>query len=221
MGSVMQKLSAVIFDFDYTLGDSSEGVVHCVNEALGKLDLPEADPEEIKKTIGFTLEETFIKLNGEDQRVLAKDFVSEFVKEADRVMLGMTRVYSTTHETIEALRTIGYSLGVVSTKYGYRIRDILRRESILNSFDVIVGGDSVLNQKPDPEGLLSAVESLQIKPENAIYVGDSIVDARTAESAGVPFVAVTTGTTPSEDFQSFRPFAVIDSLSDLPALLIR
>ncbi len=46
---------AVLFDFDYTLGDSSEGIVLCVNRALESLGRPPAPPEAIRPTIGLSL----------------------------------------------------------------------------------------------------------------------------------------------------------------------
>ena len=67
-------------------------------------------------------------------------------------------------------------------------------------FDVIVGGDDVKNPKPHPEALIKAVSSLGAAKKDVLYIGDSIIDARTAERAGIDFFAVTTGTTTREDF---------------------
>ena len=52
---------AIIFDFDLTLADPTKGTIECVNFALEKLNLPPADDERIKRTIGMSLEDTFLR----------------------------------------------------------------------------------------------------------------------------------------------------------------
>ena len=71
-----------------------------------------------------------------------------------------------------------------------------------------MGGEDVTEHKPHPEGLLTAVSSLRMKTGNVYYVGDSIVDALTAERAGVPFIAVLTGTTGESEFNELPNTAV-------------
>ena len=55
-------------------------------------------------------------------------------------------------------------------------------------------------EKPDPEGLLWTVKHLHVEKEEVLYVGDSLVDAKTAENADIAFAAVLTGTTTKEEF---------------------
>ena len=85
-------------------------------------------------------------------------------------------------------------------------------------FDVVVGGEDVAMHKPDPSGLLAAVECLGSAPTSALYVGDSVTDAETAKRAGVPFVAVLSGVTPREVFEDYSMYRVLESLSELPGL---
>lgn len=60
----MSSFSAVIFDFDYTLADSSKGVVECVNYALRNMGLPPSSSDKIKNTIGMSLSDTLKNLVG-------------------------------------------------------------------------------------------------------------------------------------------------------------
>ncbi|MCH9034174.1 MAG: HAD family hydrolase [Planctomycetes bacterium] len=69
-----QELEAIVFDFDYTLADSSVPVIDCVNYALGRLGLPAAPPEAIRRTIGLGLPEKLQALAGEDARDRAGKF---------------------------------------------------------------------------------------------------------------------------------------------------
>ena len=106
-------------------------------------------------------------------------------------------------------------LGIVSTKYRYRIEDVLGREGLLELFEVIVGGEDVSEFKPDPESLNLALGKMGISPEAVLYVGDSVVDAEAAMRAGVPFAAVLSGSTPREAFSKFETRMILDSVLDL------
>ena len=96
-----------------------------------------------------------------------------------------------------------------------RSRMILDKFEIGHFFDVVVGGDEVENPKPDPEALLRAIKLLGTMKQEVVYVGDSIVDVKTAKFANVDFVAVTTGTTKKNLFLQYPHIAIIDSLPDL------
>lgn len=111
----------------------------------------------------------------------------------------------------------GLKVGIVSTKFRYRIEAILQREGLLDCFDVIIGGEDVTLTKPDPQGLLMAMESMQMNKQNIIYAGDSVVDAETARRAVVSFVALLSGTTSEEEFLKYQPlniFANLDQFSN-------
>ena len=57
-----EMLAAIFFDFDYTLGDSTKGIVLSVNFARKKLGYQEKGLEEIKRTVGLSLKETHFAL---------------------------------------------------------------------------------------------------------------------------------------------------------------
>ena len=96
---------------------------------------------------------------------------------------------------------------------------MLRRDGLDRRFEVIIGGEDVEELKPDPTGLLWAVDALSTPRERCLYVGDSVTDAETARRAGVPFVAVLSGVTERKAFEDFEPVMVLESAGELPALL--
>jgi phosphoglycolate phosphatase len=214
-----QPLRAVVFDFDYTLADSSEGVVRCTNYALQRMNLPPAGADAVRRTIGLSLEETFVALAGQRQEDQAATFKRLFVERADEVMVDHTVLLAGAAETTQRLRDAGLRLAIVSTKYRYRIATTLRRERLLEPFDVIVGGQDVRVVKPDPEGLLLALDELNVGRREAVYVGDSVTDAETAQRADVPFVATLTGVTPRHAFEPYPRLGIVERLVDLSALL--
>ena len=210
---------AIIFDFDLTLADSTKGIVECVNFALERLNLPRADDERIKRTIGMSLENTFISLTGQTENQNVSLFISNFVERADQVMVDLTSMFDSVPATTERLIEMGFALGIASTKFRYRIEEILAREGLSNRFSVIIGGEDVAEHKPHPSALIAAISRMQMDAKDVIYVGDSTIDALTAERAKVPFIAVLSGATSRSEFDEVPKVAVIDDISALPRLL--
>ena len=200
---VFADLEAVIFDFDYTLADSSPGVIECVNFAFGRLGLRRASPESIRKTIGMSLSKTLEALAGPEHAPLSDEFYRLFVQRADEVMVESTRLYAHVSAAVRELKSLGLLLGIVSSKYRRRIEVTLGAADLLDSFDVIVGGEDVQDIKPSPVGLRKAIDRLTGSVDAALYVGDSTTDAETAKRALVRFVAVLSGVTLREEFAPF------------------
>lgn len=120
---------------------------------------------------------------------------------------------------LEELVRRGLVLGIVSTKFRYRIQEVLQREGLSGHFEVIVGGEDVSTHKPDPSGLLLALDALKHSSRDSLYVGDHSIDAETARSAGVPFIAVLSGTTPREQFEPLEVLCVLEELGELTGVL--
>ena len=71
-------------------------------------------------------------------------------------MVDNTRLYEGVLAMLKKLRDNKILLGIVTTKYHYRIEQIVEKNNAMSVIDVIIGGDDVKNEKPDPEGLLTA-----------------------------------------------------------------
>lgn len=134
-------------------------------------------------------------------------------------MADLTILFTETPGIIKGLYNKGIKLGIVSTKFRYRIEAILRRENLLNFFEVIVGGEDISTLKPNPSGLLLAVKKLNITSSEVIYIGDSIIDAETANRAGIPFIAVLSGVTPRIAFSRSQVRFFLKNISELPNIL--
>lgn len=215
----MKDVKGVLFDFDYTLADSSKGVIECVNYALERLKFNKVSANKIIKTIGFSLEQTLVKILGEKHIDKSEEFKHYFIEKADEVMTEYATLFSEVPYVIKSLNRSEIKLGIVSTKFRYRIENILLRENLLDFFEVIIGGEDVQKLKPHPSGLFLAVRTLKLQSPDVVYVGDSVIDSETAYRAGIFFVAVLSGVTPKKSFKQSHVEAFIESISCLPNLL--
>lgn len=211
----MKKYQTYLFDFDYTLADSSKGIVLCFQNVLHNNGFNTVDDHTIKRTIGKTLEESFSILTGvTDADVLAR-YRKEYVKEADTHMTVNTVLFPETKNVLAALKAEGAQIGIISTKYRYRILELMEKELSTSLLDIIVGGEDVQKPKPSPEGVLFAIERLKTNVTDTLYIGDSTVDAETAQAAGVDFAGILHGMTTSEELSAYPHVTIAPDLTCL------
>ncbi len=204
-----------IFDFDYTLADATNGIVDSVNYALTQMNFAISSREDIRKTVGMPLTETFAHLTGIDDTEQKEQFKKLFKEKADEIMLDHTDLFPDAVKVLSHLKAKGIKIGIVTTKFRYRIEQVLDKYAITHLIDLVIGFEDVTNTKPHPEGLLAAMRELDAHPDKVLYIGDSTIDAKTAYNAKVDFVAVTTGTTGKEEFMKFPNIAIFNRLSEL------
>jgi HAD superfamily hydrolase (TIGR01549 family) len=178
-----QQLKAILFDFDGTLLDSFPAHYKAYEVTLTHFDM-EITPELYRQTYTpnwFAMYEAF-------------GIPRDKYEEADHVWLAEVskhkpRLFPQARPLLDALSS-KYSLGLVTSGSRDRVLRDLASTGIGDYFEVIITGGDISNPKPDPEGLLIAVERLAIEPRQALYVGDAREDCLMAEAAGVSFVGI-------------------------------
>lgn len=204
-----------LFDFDYTLADSSRGIVTCFRNVLNRHGYTAPTDDDIKRTIGKTLESSFSILTGVTDENQLAGFKQEYTKEADTHMTINTMLFLETKSVLIALKDADARIGIISTKYRFRIKELLDLHFPGNFMDVIIGGEDVKSHKPSPEGLLSAIKQLRVSKAETLYIGDSTIDAQTAQAAGVDFAGVTHGITTVEELRQYPHKKIMGTLEEL------
>lgn len=203
-----------VLDLDGTLVDSFADLSGSVNHALRAVGLPARPLAELR---GFV---------GEGARLLLERSVAPRLDLLEPALAAWWEHYDAhcTDRTalfpgMEAvLRNAGRVLAVHTNKPGRLARKILEHLGVCGRFAAVLGGDEA-PRKPDPRGTLELVARLGGRPEDAVFVGDSLIDARTAAAAGIPFVAVTWGFGAREDLVAARPAALVDRVEGLAGWL--
>jgi phosphoglycolate phosphatase len=127
--------------------------------------------------------------------------------------------YAGAAESLRTLHDAGLRTAVVTNKQHRFAEALLRRLGLADWVDVVVGGDTCARRKPDPQPLFFACESLQVPPSESLMVGDSVNDVQAARAAGIPVVCVSYGYNEGRDPRTLECDLLLDSLSELPALL--
>ena len=131
----------------------------------------------------------------------------------------MVRCYDDVLDTVALLRQRGHPLAVVTSKADWLARRGLEHVRMATLFDTIVGCDSCSRHKPHPEPVLTALERLSYRADEAVFVGDSVHDIEAGNAAGVYTVAALWGPFGREQLLPSHPDFLLDRIADLPGLL--
>jgi phosphoglycolate phosphatase len=132
-----------------------------------------------------------------------------------RTMTAETRLLPGVESTIRALALRGLRLAVCSNKRVEFTRALVAALGLADCFAHVLGPDDVGGRaKPDPAMLLEGLARLEVSAADAVYVGDMVVDVRTARAAGVPVWLVPTGATENGE-EPDRRLAAFEELLEL------
>lgn len=208
----------IVFDLDGTLIDSAPDIRGVANSLLRPYGA-QITLAQTHSFIGDGVDVFVARMLGtlDLNPDLATDLVPEF-KRAYLVAVHETVVYPQVFETLNRLLAEGHRLGLCTNKPLAPCMAVLDHLSLTEYFETVWGGDSLEVHKPDPAPLNAAFEALGDGP--CLYVGDSEVDAETAQSAGVPFLLFTEGYRKT-DVADIPHTATFSEFDDLPALVTR
>ncbi len=207
---------AVVFDLDGTLIDSLPDIAAAANTLLADHGLPSLPQSQIGSFVGMG-ERVFLDrlIAATALDVAAYDaLMGEFITHY-KASTGLTTVFPGALDAVKALKAEGYKLGICTNKPGGPLAAVLDALDLTKWFEVIIAGDTLPVRKPDPAPLHLAFERMEASL--GVYVGDSDVDAETAQRAGVPFAFFTEGirTKPIDAIPHDRAF---DQFEDLPSI---
>jgi phosphoglycolate phosphatase len=175
----------VAFDCDGVLFDSLPANIAFYNGILSHFGRPPLTPEALdyihSHTVGESLEYIF---QGYPDFAAACDFVRNFDYGP---FIAMMVEEPHLREFLQFLRPEHYT--ALATNRTTTTGAVLNYHRLTDDFDLVVSAQDVSRPKPDPESFVRILEHFGLKPQEAIYIGDSQVDEHFAANAGVPFVA--------------------------------
>ena len=221
-GRVNAGAVAVVWDLDGTLVDSAADIAASLNRLLAEEGLPPLDGNRIRGMIGEGVR-TLIRRGLAAHEVTSKEgsldeLVERFLVIYAEVATESTRLFAGARKALDMLSEAGLRQGICTNKPEAITRQVLASLGIAGFFDMVVGGDTLPRNKPDPLPLQTVLTGLDALPEQALMVGDSAVDALTARAAGVAVVLVTFGYGPMPGHPHEADY-LINDFADLPAVV--
>ncbi|MGF1631192.1 MAG: phosphoglycolate phosphatase [Kiloniellaceae bacterium] len=190
-------LRAVVFDLDGTLVDSVPDIHAAAAAFLAERGYQALDLATITGFVGngvpVLLERILGAVGEADGPAAVAVALPRFLEIYGAAPSALSRLYPGVAETLAELQAAGFLLGICTNKPVGPARQMIAELGIAGHFTALVGGDSLPQRKPDPAPLRHTAGLLGVDLGSLAYVGDSEVDAATAQAAGVPFLLFTEG----------------------------
>jgi phosphoglycolate phosphatase len=215
------KYPGIIFDLDGTLLDTIEDLADSMNQVLTDLGFPTHTLGAYKYFVGEGVEALIRRALPEDQLrpELLDQCLGAFREEYGRRWENKTRPYPGIPELLDHLTGLGLKMAILSNKLDQFTRIMVARLLPRWRFDPVFGARPSVPKKPDPAGALEIAASLNLAPNNFVYLGDTGIDMKTASTAGMVPVGVLWGFRPADELRAQGARWLIEKPGDLVSLL--
>ncbi|WP_159888368.1 pyrophosphatase PpaX [Paenibacillus puerhi] len=205
-------IRTVLFDLDGTILDTNELIIQSFIHTFTGVTPEPVTREHIIPNMGRPLLEQMMYFSGRDQ-------VEDLVLKYRAYNIGrhdeLVTVFPHVPETLARLKAAGIKLGVVTSKIRLTTEMGLKLTGIYDYFDVIVTVDEVERPKPDPEGIIKALQLIGEDTAGAMMVGDSHYDLEAARGAGIPSVGVSWSLKGIDYLRAYDPTYIIQDIREL------
>jgi phosphoglycolate phosphatase len=209
----------IVFDLDGTLIDTAPDLVDTLNVVLAREGLPPVPYDTARNLIGGG-SRMMIKRGVEAEgRVFPpaklEQLFTDFIAHYSEHIADRSRPFPELTDALDSLAADGWRFAVCTNKLERLSILLLAQLGLADRFAAICGQDTFGMQKPNPEVLRRTVAAAGGRLQDAIMIGDSLTDIRTARAAGIPVIAVDFGYT-ERPVEEFGPDRIISRFSQLP-----
>ena len=213
-------INTIIFDMGGVLVKTDEAIVDAVFSALKKNGLNPTDREIVYKAFGrsnrFNVETAVSSCYfGTDIDQVSDKCFKTFEQIFPNEVLSEFRLFSGNLEALQILKDKGVKLGIFTGFNRSEAFELLESLKIKDFFSVIVTLDDVKSVRPDPIGVLKALELLKAKNEECLYVGDTVVDIQMARNANLKCVCVKSGVQANQLLEIEKPDYFVEDIREM------
>lgn len=208
-----EALRLLIFDWDGTLMDSETQIVHAMHEAIRELDLEARSADQCRNIIGLGLKEAIDALYPGGDSVFLERFVEAYRHHWFAISHD-SELFPGAPETLHLLKEAGFALAVATGKGRAGLDKVLRHTGLEAMFAATRCSDET-RSKPHPQMLNEILHELDVRPGQALMVGDTEYDLQMANAAGVSSIAVSYGVHGRERLLQHQPLVCLDRISEL------
>lgn len=190
-GAIIEN-AAILFDLDGTLLDSFDAIYDAFKGALLAHRMDPINHRDLHALIGHTLEYQFAALTHLKEEE-CEELVNTYRALYDKVCIEGTHWLLNAKEALTLAHMNDYKIAIVTTKSSAFAHKILTHLGVIDKIDTIVGRQDVVRPKPDSEPIDLACKRLCVDKDNAVMIGDSVLDVGAGANAGVFTIGVTCG----------------------------
>ncbi len=207
-------IKTILFDLDGTLIDTNELIIGSFQYTFDHYGV-KFTREEIMQFNGPPLKETFRIHGGDRAEEMTNTYRTHNISNHDLYVKAFPHVV----EVVEKLHTLGYKLGIVTTKMQPTVDMGLKLTGIDRFFDTVVTYNDVTHPKPHPEPVIKAMDALGGKADSTIMIGDNYHDILSGKNAGVQTAGVAWAHKGRETLEAHNPTYMLEDMRDLYKVL--
>jgi phosphoglycolate phosphatase len=216
-------MRTVVFDLDGTLADTAGDLIGAANAALKGLGHAPQLVMGADDATAFAGGRAMLRLAASRLGIADAEGLADAGYQALLEAYGAdidthTTLYPGTVAAVDRLRTAGHATGICTNKPEGLAITLIARLGLTDRFPALIGADTLPTRKPDPAPLFETIARLGGSPDNAVLIGDTVTDRKTAAAAGIPCVLVTFGPT-GRAVADLAPEALLDHYDQLDAVL--
>lgn len=205
--------NTIIFDLDGTLLNTLDDLMDSTNFALTQMGFAARNYDEVRAFVGEGVRLLIQRALPDSSKDKVEETLKIFQAHYNKNKNNKTRPYKGIENMLDDVSAAGYKTAIVSNKYDAAVQEL--KNARFPQIDLAIGEKTGLNKKPAPDAVFEALKLLGSDPSEAVYVGDSDIDVKTARNAGLPIVAVTWGFRDRELLQSLKADAIVSSPDEL------
>lgn len=206
----------VVFDLDGTVVDTIALIIASYRHAMWSVLGVRPTPEETRGWIGKPLYDTFAERYPDRVAELVASYLAWSIEHLPELL----QRYPGMAELLAELNRAGVATGVVTSKRRASAARTLEAADLGDRIGIVVAMEDTALHKPNPEPLLLGLQLLDARPEQAVYVGDAVVDIQAARAAGMAAIAVTWGAGERAALLAAGPLVLVETVEQLRAELL-
>lgn len=218
----MSQYKLIIFDFDGTLAITHNAIISCITKTFEKFLVLPPTADLIQGTIGINLAKTFQILHPAIEAADIPQWVETYRYYYRTEGEKQLALFSGTTKILQLAKQAELSLGVVSNKQVNFVNLFLEKLNIHIFFDLIIGDDGELVQKPDPTVFYSIIKPLfpDLNNSEVLMVGDTAVDLLFAKNAHIDSCWAAYGYGDRHQCLSLEPTFIINNIEQLSSIIV-
>ena len=193
----MSQIFTILFDLDGTLVNTAPDLMDAHNFVMKKYGRDEKKLSDIKTLASrgaWVMMERSFKDEIKDEE-FKKKMTKEFIDYYSKNIANQSKPLKGVVNFLTWAKNNNISMAVCTNKQEHLAVKLLKQLNLFNFFDFIAGANTFAYNKPDARHLTDVVEIIGGDLKKTLMVGDSEVDAKSAENAKLPFILVKDGYT--------------------------
>lgn len=207
----------LVFDFDGTLADTTEGILKTTEATLQRMRLPAAEASVVQQAIGLPLQGSLRAAGVPEDRI--EEAVDVYHELFYDVAPKHITIFPGVREGLELLARKGFRMAIATSRGEPSLVSLLTEHGIRQYFEVLGTTGCVERPKPAPDLVLWVLDRFGAIPEEAMVIGDTTFDIEMGSAAGCSTCAVSYGNHSVERLQTASPNHIIPDLRVLAGLI--